>query len=92
MEYMGTFYGKVTAAGLVKNGFCTIDSCAVLRNVERLRANEELEKKKRSVAADGLVSMQNPAGATKRAYKFLDPSELLLVSLNEKKQIIMVKC
>ncbi len=36
IKYMGAFYAKVMAAGLVKHGFCSLDSSEVLENVERL--------------------------------------------------------
>ncbi len=63
-EYMGAFYGKVMAAGLVERGYCMIDSSEVLKNVEKMWQDEEAETKKRSVAADGLVSMANVGAAS----------------------------
>ncbi len=78
IEYMGAFYAKAMAAGLVTNGYCTLDSSEVLQNVQRMRKDEEIEKSKRSVAADGLVSMHNSVAGTKRecGTKILDPSEM----------------
>ena len=64
-QYMGAFYAKVMAAGLVQDGFCTIDSAEVLSNVERLHADEAAETAKRTLAADGLVSMQAAGGSQK---------------------------
>ncbi len=79
IEYMGAFYAKVMAAGLVNDGFCSLDSFEVLENVEHLRQEEELEKSKRTLEADGLVSMQNSVVSNKRecATKILDPSKML---------------
>ena len=71
IEYMGAFYAKVMAAGLVTNGFCTVDSSEVLQNVQCMR-EEDIKKSKRSLAADGLVSMHNSV-ATKREYKNSGP-------------------
>ncbi len=76
---MSAFYVKVMAAGLVKDGFCTLDSTEVLQNVQRLREEEEVEKLKRSAAADGLVSMHSTVPPAKRkcGSQILDPSQKL---------------
>ena len=78
IEYMGAFYAKMMAAGLVTNGFCTLDSSEVLENIQRIWETEEIEKLKRSLAADGLMSMHNSVAATKCEYgtKILDPCDM----------------
>ncbi len=81
IEYMGAFYTKVMATGLVTNGFCTVDSSEVLQNVQRIQ-EEDIEKSKRSLAADGLVSMHNSVAAKKREYKKSGPMRTTHQSLN----------
>ncbi len=66
MQYMGAFYANSMASGLVENGMCCVDSSEVLENVAKQKKDEEIEMANRSVAADGLLSMNNQGVPTKR--------------------------
>ncbi len=60
---MGAFYANAISSGLVEDGMCCVDSSEVLENIEKQKRDEEKERLKRSMAADGLLSMNNPSGS-----------------------------
>ena len=66
MQYMGAFYANALASGLVENGMCCVDSDEVLANVAKQKQDEDKERLNRSVAVDGLLTMQTQASKGKR--------------------------